>query len=64
MSDVLLIIDAGHTERNMVGSKEKKLYVRRVDYGTGLPESEDDLATEPSGFMIYGITGDWKHLIA
>ena len=30
----------------------------------GLPEAEDDLATEALVFMICSITGHWKHLIA
>ena len=35
-----------------------------IDYGTGLPEAEDELATEALVFMISSILGHWKHPIA
>ena len=54
---------SGHTQRNMVGSKEK-CAVGRVGYGTGLPEAEDDLAIEVLVIMIFGIPSHWKHQIA
>ena len=34
-----------------------------VDYGTGMPKADDDLATEALVFMISGVSGHWKHPI-
>ena len=41
-----------------------KSYVGTVDYGTAIPENEDELATEALVFMVVGMTGHWKHPIA
>ena len=43
---------------------KKKSYVGRAEYGTGLSEAEDDLATEALVFMICGITGHCMYQIA
>ena len=32
-----------------------------VDYGTALPEAEDELAKEALVFMVSGMSGHWKH---
>ena len=34
-----------------------------VDYGTTMPEAEDDLAKEALVFMVSNMSGHWKHPI-
>ena len=63
-SDIVLIIDAMAIQKGTWWDPKKKCYTERVDYGTDLPEDEDDLGTEAMVFMICSITGHWKHPIA
>ena len=38
--------------------------VQGLDYGIGIPEPSDTLATEALVFLAVGITGHWKHPVA
>ena len=64
MSDVVLIVDAMSLRKGTVWDLVSKKYVGTVDYGTALPESPDNLATEALVFMIVGVSGHFKHPIA
>ena len=64
MSDVVLIVDAMSLRKGTVWDPVSKKYVGTVDYGTTLPESPDNLATEALVFMIVGVSGLFKHPIA
>ena len=63
-SDVVLIVDAMSLYKGTWWDPKEWCYVGTVDYGTGLPEAEDELATEALVFMISSISGHWKHPIA
>ena len=62
-SDVVLIVDAMSLYKGTWWDPKEWCYVRTVDYGTGFPEAEDELATEALVFMISSISGHWKHPI-
>ena len=64
MSNVVLVLDGMAIHKGTWWDPKQKCYVGRVDYGTGIPEADDDLATEALVFMISGVTGHWKHPIA
>ena len=64
MSNVVLMLDAMAIHKGTWWDPKQKCYVGHVDYGTGIPEADDDLATEALVFMISGVTGHWKHPIA
>ena len=53
MLDVVFIIDAIAVHKGTWWYQKKKGYLWRIDHGTGLPEAEDDLATEALVFMIF-----------
>ena len=63
-SDVVLIVDAMSLHKSTWWDPKERCYVGTVDYGTGLPEAEDEMATEVLVFMISSISGHWKHPIA
>ena len=63
-SDVVLIVDAMSLYKGTWWDPKERCYVGTVDYGTGLPEAEDELATEALVFMISSISAHWKHPIA
>ena len=63
MSDAALIVDAMESHKGIRWDQKKRCYIGSVDYGTGLPEVGDNLATEALVFMIGGVTGHWKHQI-
>ena len=46
LSDVVLIVDAMVIQKGTWWDAKQRAYVGRVDYGTGMPEADDDLATE------------------
>ena len=62
--DVVLIVDAISLYKGTWWDPKEQCFVGRVDYGTGLPEAEDELATEALVFMLSSILGHWKHTIA
>ena len=64
MSDAVLMVDAMALHKGTVWDPKTKRYVGTVDYGTAIPENEDELATEALVFMVVGMTGHWKHPIA
>ena len=64
MSNVVLMLDAMAIQKGTWWDPKQKCYVGHVDYGTGTPEADDDLATEALVFMISGVTGHWKHPMA
>ena len=64
MSEVVLMVDAMTLHKGTVWDPKSKSYVGTVDYGTTIPENEDELATEALVFMVVGMTGHWKHPIA
>ena len=41
-----------------------KQYVGTINYGTAVPEVEDDLATEALVFLIVGLKSHFKHPVA
>ena len=57
------MLDAMVIHKGTWWDHKQKCYVGRVDYGTGIPEADDDLATEALVFMISSVTGHWKHPI-
>ena len=63
LSDVVLIVGAMAIQKGTWWDAKQRAYVGRVDYGTGMPEADDDLATEALVFMISGVSGHWKHPI-
>ena len=63
LSDVVLIVDPMAIRKGTWWDAKQIAYVGRVDYGTGMPEADDDLATEALVFMISGVSGHWKHPI-
>ena len=64
MSEVVLMVDAMTLHKGTVWDPKLKSYIGTVDYGTAIPENEDELATEALVFMVVGMTGHWKHPIA
>ena len=46
------------------GDCKEWCYVGTVDYGRGLPEAKDALATEALVFILSSSLGHWKHPIA
>ena len=64
MRDVVLLVDAMALHKMTIYDKAKNSFVGMVDYGTAIPESETNEATEASVFMIIGLTGNWKHPVA
>ena len=60
---MVLIVDAMAIRKGTWWDAKQRAYVGRVDYGTGMPEADDDLATEALVFMISGVSGHWKHPI-
>ena len=63
LSDVVLIVDPMAIRKGTWWDAKQRAYVGRVDYGTGMPEADDDLSTEALVFMISGVSGHWKHPI-
>ena len=61
---MILIVDAMSLYKGTWWDPKEWCYVGTVDYGTGMPEAEDELATEALVFMISSISGHWKHPIA
>ena len=57
MSDAVLMVDAMALHKGTVWDPKTKRYVGTVDYGTAIPENEDELATEALVFMVVGMTG-------
>ena len=64
MRDVVLHVDAMALHKMTIYDKAKNSFVGMVDYGTAIPESETNEATEALVFMIIGLTGNWKHPVA
>ena len=64
MSEVVLMVDAMTLHKGTVWDPKSKSYIGTVDYGTAIPENEDELATEALVFMVVRMTGHWKHPIA
>ena len=64
MSDVVLIVDPMSIYKGTLWDPKERYYIGRVEYGTGLPEADDELATEDMVFMISGISGHRKHPMA
>ena len=60
MRDVVLLVDAMALHKMTIYDKAKNSFVGMVDYGTAIPESETNEATEVLVFMIIGLTGNWK----
>ena len=64
MSEVVLMVDAMTLHKGTVWDPKSKSYIGTVDYGTAIPENEDELATEALVFMVVRMTEHWKHPIA
>ena len=64
MSEVVLMVDAMTLHKGTVWDPKSRCYIGTVDYGTAIPENEDELATKALVFMVVGMTGHWKHPIA
>ena len=56
LPDVVLIVDAMELHRGTWWEQKKRCYIKRVDYGTALPEAGDNVATKALVFMIGGLT--------
>ena len=64
MSVIVLIVDATALHESTMWDPKTRKYVGTIDYGTAIPEAEDELAKETLVFMVSGMSGHWKHPIA
>ena len=61
MKDIALIVDGMALRKGIVWNPKTKRYVGTINYGTAVPEVEDDLATEALVFLIIGLKSHFKH---
>ena len=64
MKDIALIVDGMALRKGIVWNPKTKRYVGTINYGTAVPEVEDDLATEALVFLIVGLKSHFKHPVA
>ena len=61
MKDIALTVDGMALPKGIVWNPKTKRYVGTINYGTAVPEVENDLATEALVFLIIGLKSHFKH---